>query len=200
MLTFITPCSRQDNLPAIVNSINFDKIHKWIIVYDTSEEKRYNKLYENHTQIMEVECNIKPISGKGQPQRNYGMSLVDDGYIYFLDDDNIIHPQFWSIVDLLDNEKFFTFDQIRKDINGGILFDQIRKDIKEGILYGNKIIVRLIDTAMFIVHKKHIGNIKWLEDRFCSDGFFICDIYNNNKESHVYINSIGCYYNYLQWV
>jgi hypothetical protein len=135
---------------------------------------------------MEVECNIKPISGKGQPQRNYGMSLVDDGYIYFLDDDNIIHPQFWSIVDLLDNEKFFTFNQIR--------------NIKGRILYGNNITVCYIDTAMFIVHKKHIGNIKWLEDRFCSDGFFICDINTNNKESHVYINSIGCYYNYLQWV
>ena len=185
MLTIITPCSRDDNIPAVFKSINFDKITKWIIVYDTSTKTEYNKLYENHPKIMEVECNIKPLSGKGQPQRNYGMSLVDDGYIYFLDDDNIIHPEFWSIVDLLDNEHFFTFDQIRNESGE--------------ILSGNNLQVCFIDTAMFIVHKKHIGDIKWLEDRFASDGFFICAINTNNNESHVYISSIGCYYNYLQW-
>ena len=177
MLTIITPCYRQANIPIIYNSIVFDKIDKWIIVYDTSKDRKYNKLYD-HPKILEVECNI---AGRaGHPQRNFGMSLVDDGFIYFLDDDNIIHPNFWKIE--ITPEKFYTFDQIRK---------------ANDILKGNKIKLYFIDTAMFIVHKKHIGNIKWLEYKYNADGYFICDIFYKNPESHVYIDSTCSYYNYL---
>jgi hypothetical protein len=181
MLTIITPCSRQHNIPKISNSIKFNKIHKWIIVYDTSKDRTYNKLYKNHPKILEVECN-DGISGN--PQRNYGMSLVDDGWIYFLDDDNIIHPKFWSIFNKLNCSKFYTFDQAR--------------DKQGGVLPGHTIALNHIDTAMFIVHKKHIGNIKWHNDRYNADGYFICDINENNKDAHIYINDIAAYYNFLE--
>ena len=35
-ITIITPCSRIHNLPMLHESIKFDKINKWIIVYDTT--------------------------------------------------------------------------------------------------------------------------------------------------------------------
>ena len=180
MLTIITPCHRQNNIPKLFNSINFEKINKWIIIYDTSNDRKYNKLYDNNPIIMEIECN-GGISGN--PQRNYAINLVNNGYIYFLDDDNIIYPNFWSIIDILDNESFYTFDQLRN---------------KSGeILQSNNIAVNHIDTAMFIVHKKHIGNIEWMCDKYEADGFFICNINENNKGKHIYINSVSCYYNYL---
>jgi hypothetical protein len=181
MLTIITPCCRQNNIPKLFNSINFNKIINWIIIYDTSNDRKYNKLYENNPKIMEVEC-TGGISGN--PQRNHGISLVNDGYIYFLDDDNIIHPEFWSIVDKLDNNNFYTFDQART--KGG------------KILRGNEIGIRRIDTAMFIVHKKHIGNITWKCDLYGADFFFISEININNAGKHTYINKTACYYNYLK--
>ena len=183
MLSIITPCYRQYNIPKLYNSIIFDKINKWIIVYDTSNNKKYNKLYENHEKILEIECSI--IGKVGNPQRNVGINYVDDGYIYFLDDDNIIHPNFWSIINILDSNVsnvFVTFDQLRKNRT----------------LYGKNIKVNQIDTAMFIVHKKHINNIKWREDKYNADGFFITEIYDNNKKLHKYMNQIGCYYNFLE--
>jgi len=180
MLTIITPCCRQSAIPILYNSIRFDKINKWIIVYDTSQNRKYNKIYNDNPQILEVEVN-KGISGN--PQRNYGISLVDDGFIYFLDDDNIIHPHFWSIIDILDNNKFYTFDQLRTK--------------KCDVLYGNNINVGHIDTAMFLVHRKQIGNIRWIENLYEADGYFITELNNNNKGLHVYINFICCYYNYL---
>jgi len=184
MLYIITPCYRQCNIPKIYNSINFDKIHKWIIVYDTSNDRKYEKLYENDEKIIEVECNDEGIYGN--PQRNYGMIFADNGFIYFLDDDNIIHPNFWRIIDLLDDDsKFYTFDQLR--------------DIKnESILHGNTIGVGTIDTAMFIIHTKSIKDTKWKIYEYAADGYFICDILNNNIDSHEYINTVGCYYNFLQ--
>jgi hypothetical protein len=180
MLSIITPCCRPHNLSKLYESIDFGKIDMWIIVYDTSKNRNYEKIYKGHPKIMELECN-NGISGN--PQRNLGMSLVDDGFIYFLDDDNIIHPEFWSILDSLNEEFFYTFDQLR--------------DNKSEILPGNKVQLYSIDTAMFIVHKKHMKGIYWKNDRYDADGIFITDILNANRSSHLYINKIASYYNYL---
>jgi hypothetical protein len=180
MLTIITPCSRPENLPYIYDSINFDKIEKWIIIYDTTKCINQNKLYETNSKILEVKCKK---SMTGNPQRNYGMRLVDDGFMYFLDDDNIIHPNFWNIIESLDDNNFYTFHQLR--------------DNKEVVLPGNNIMVGYIDTAMFIVHKKHTKNIYWKHIKNCADGFFICDVNKNHEACHIYIDSVGCYYNYL---
>ena len=180
MLSIITPCYRQHHLSALHDSIEFDKIHVWIIIYDTSNGRTYPRLYEGTPKIMEIEWN-GGISGN--PQRNYGMSFVTDGFIYFLDDDNIIHPHFWNTIIELHTDNFYTFDQQRNK-NGDIL-------------YGNRIEVGYIDTAMFLVHKKHIGALEWITDKYDADGYFICTIAKNHPESHCYINTTACYYNYL---
>ena len=115
MLTIITPCSRPDNLGMLSKSIKFDKIDKWIIVYDTTKDRTYKKSFEGNSKIIEVECN--DAGDYGNQQRNYGMSLVDDGFIYFLDDDNIVHPSFWILLDKhMDDEIFFyTFNLLSLD-------------------------------------------------------------------------------------
>ena len=54
-ITIITPCSRIQNLPMLYDSIKFDKIHKWIIVYDTTIDSYYHS-FLSHKQILEVDC------------------------------------------------------------------------------------------------------------------------------------------------
>jgi hypothetical protein len=177
-LTIITPCCRQENIPILYTSIPFDKIDKWIIVYDTSRDRTYTRLYDGHPQIVEVECNA---GVSGNPQRNYGMTLVDDGFIYFLDDDNIVHPEFGSIISQLQCRCFYTFDQQRRN----------------SILRGHTIKVGRIDTAMFIIHKQHIKDITWITSRYNADGVFIRDIAHRNNGAHIYLNKVGCYYNFI---
>ena len=177
MLTIITPCSRRENLCKVYESIHFEKIHKWIIVYDTSKQMTYTKLFQ-HDKILETECSDFGISGNAQ--RNFGASLVLDGHIYFLDDDTIVHPEFWNLQ--FDNEYFYTFDQYRCSICGWVL-------------YGNDIRVNRIDTAMFVV-PKHMFS-EWDVSRYDADGYFITKLNILNPGKHIYCNVLACYYNYL---
>ena len=173
-LTIVTPCSRQENLVKVFDSIQFDKIDKWIIVYDT-KKKSFTKMFDN-PQIVEDFCNSPGISGNAQ--RNYGASLVQDGLIYFLDDDNIVHPNFWNLT--FQENNFYTFDQ----------------DRKSHILYGNKIALNNIDTAQFVVPKSMF--VGWDINRYDADGIFIVEVNSKNKDKHVYINTNAAYYNYLR--
>lgn len=178
-ITIITPCCRPENLPTLFSSIRFSHIYKWIIVYDTSKDRTYTHQFD-HPQIVETECNL--LGSAGHPQRNAGMALVDDGFIYFLDDDNIIHPNFWPLLHGLNPLNFYTFNQQRTPTS---------------ILPGEHINVGTIDTAMFIVHKSHLGGIEWETQRYDADGIFISNINKHNMGKHIYLNVVGCFYNYI---
>lgn len=178
MLTIITPSCRPQFLLKLKESIQFDKIDKWIIVYDTSRNRSYTKLF-NDPKVEEVFCDV--VGQAGHPQRNFGVNMVTDGHIYFLDDDNIIHPDFWNLK--FEPDYFYTFDQLR--------------DKRGSILTGNNIALSRIDTAMFVVPKKMFQGITWDIGRYDADGIFICQIKARYPNSHRYINTTACYYNFL---
>jgi len=181
-INIITPCSRPDNLDIIIKSINFDLIDKWYIIYDTSKNRTYTKKYMENTKIEEHFCS--DIGIVGHPQRNFGLKLINDGFVYFLDDDNIIHPEFWNIVPTLDINYFYTFDQ---------------QQIYVGkILKGNIIKVLWIDTAQYIIPKQLINNLTFDVNKYHSDGLFITKINELYPKNYIYIPKIACYYNYLE--
>ena len=181
-VNIITPCCRQKNLDLIIKSINFDLIDKWYIIYDTSKDRTYTKKFEDNPKIEEHFCSDTGVVG--HPQRNYGLNLVKDGFIYFLDDDNIIHPEFWNIAQTLDINCFYTFDQQR---------------LYEGkILKGNVLKVFWIDTAQFIIPKQLIKNLTFDITKYHADGLFITKINELYPKNHIYIPKIACYYNYIE--
>jgi glycosyltransferase involved in cell wall biosynthesis len=186
MLTIVTPCSRQDNLQTIRASIRFDKITEWIIVYDTTKGRTYPRLFRDDPQIRELDTDNYGISGNAQ--RNHGASQVKDGLIYFLDDDNIVHPHFWDLVDTFDPAYFYTFDQ------RFFVPDTFRK-ATNFVFKGNEPAVRKIDTAMFVVPAKMW--IPWTVDRYDADGIFIEDVHVRNPSRHKYIPEVAAYYNYV---
>ena len=187
MLTIITPCSRPQFLLKLKESIQFEKIDKWIIVYDTSRDRSYTKMFDE-SKIEEVFCS--DLGQAGHPQRNFGVKMVTDGHIYFLDDDNIIHPEFWNLT--FEPDYFYTFDQLRTK-KGTVL-----KGIKETtVLKGNKIKVNHIDTAMFVVPLKMFEDNSWDITKYNADGFFITQVFAKYSNMHKYINVIASYYNFL---
>jgi len=176
-LTIITPSYRIDNLLQIKESINFEYIEEWIIVYDGTKITDNPKLFENqeNNKIKEYVHQSEGISGN--PQRNYGLTKITnpDTLLYYLDDDNIIHPDLYKLLNIIDN-KIYTFNQL----NG---------------IKGNNVMVNHIDTAMVIIPYNLCKDISWVKFQYNADGYYIEECYNKNKDLHVYVDNALCYYN-----
>jgi predicted O-methyltransferase YrrM len=179
-ITIITPSYRVDNLIQLKNSINFDYVNEWIIVYDGKKINEIPNLFknENNCKIKEYICDDDGISGNSQ--RNYALTKItnEKTYIYYLDDDNIIHPQLYKLINILDDNKIYTFNQVDR-------------------ITGNNINIGQIDTAMFLIDYNLCKNIVWISDKYEADGFYIKECYEKNKHLHIYVNNDLCYYNKL---
>jgi hypothetical protein len=178
----VTPCSRPENLLKIRESIDLNYIKKWIIVYDAKKVKNETKLFneigiEEHHYDGEISW--------GHSQRNYAMdNLIHDDrdYIYQLDDDNMIAPGFYKIPKIIQDNKIYTFDQVRP--NGTIL-------------YGKEVAYDRIDTAMFLVNFGLCKDIRWNTKAYNADYQFISECVKRYPQAHVYLEGIYCYYNKL---
>lgn len=179
-MTIITPSYRTNNLITLKNSINFDYVDEWIIVYDGSKISENPNIFsnENNDKIKEYVFTGEGISGN--QQRNYALSTIKntDTFIYYLDDDNIIHPSLYKLMNIVDKNKMYSFNQ------------------EDGIK-GNTVVRNHIDTAMILIHYNLCNNIIWNIREYGADGYYIEECYNKNKNKYIYVNNDLCYYNKL---
>lgn len=87
-------------LHEVVKSLRFNFIHEWIIVHDHRTINDSVAVFQGkHPKIREV---FNPNSGNfGNPEKEFGLSLVPPdrkGFIYFLDDDNYVHVNLWTLM------------------------------------------------------------------------------------------------------
>jgi predicted O-methyltransferase YrrM len=179
-LTIITPSYRIDNLLEIKKSINFNYIEEWIIVYDGSKTIDNPKLFENQENNKIKEYVYKGEGISGNPQRNYALSKITNHntLLYYLDDDNIIHQNIYRLLNIIDNNKIYTFNQYNR-------------------IKGDNINIGMIDTAMVIIPYNLCKNVKWILDKYDADGYYIKECYDENKNIHTYVDNDLCYYNKL---
>lgn len=175
-LSIITPCSRPEFLDAVSKSINIPKNnYRWIVVFDSET------IPENIPEC-ETYC-IKDVNSVcGNAQRNLGIDLVTEGWIYFNDDDTTMHPDLWHNIKDLDND-FISFDQVWTS----------------GVhrLYGNIVKLSYVDSHNFILHTSLVGNERFVLSRRDADGIFAENCYNKAKNKY-YINKVLSTYNSLQ--
>lgn len=179
-LNIITPCFRTENLKIIKETIRFDLINKWYIIYDTSRTpfvKRYND-----PQIIELEVNHRCC---GAPQRNLGLDTITSGSVYMLDDDNVMHHNFWNLLEKFEPNKIYTFDQLRCRSEGKLT------DFK-----GGRYKKCQIDSAQFVVPKELIDKQRWVIAG-CGDGIFIEELYSRHPDKFIYVPEVGCWWNKL---
>ena len=178
-MTIITPSIRPSNLPKIKDSIDFDYVDEWIIVYDGKKISENPLVFksEGNPKIKEYIHTSEMISGNGQ--RNYAIDHIqnEDTYLHFLDDDNTIHKDLYKLLDIIDDGRIYTFDQ------------------KDRIT-GNHIEICQIDTAMFLVDFKLCKAIRWVSE-FTADFYYINDCYLQNKDNWIYVGNALCNYNTL---
>lgn len=188
-MTIITPCIRPQNLHKIKESINFDYINEWIIVYDGNKilDNPHLFIYDHTNKIKEYI--YKSNGASGNQQRNYALDNIinTNTYVYFLDDDNIIHPELYNLLDNIENNKIYSFDQKRPtDV---FPFTDYLK--------GDKIQIFNIDTSMFLIDYNLCKNIRWDLYKYNADGIFIMECYSANRDKWVYIDKLMSYYNYI---
>ena len=112
--------------------IRIDYIDEWIIVYNGNRIEKKPYIFEENKKIKEYIYKCDGISGNGQ--RNYALTKITtlDTLLYYLDDDNIIHPDLYGLLNFIDNNTIYSFNQYNR-------------------IKGNNIKVGYIDTAMVII-------------------------------------------------
>lgn len=189
LLYIVTPCSRPDNLLAIRERLPSNQEWVWVIVYTVRPLRR---AFSSDPRVYEfwpgVEANHEDDpTTYGNLGRNFGLGLVHDNisYIYFLDDDNIIHPKFWN----------FVYPVLLKGKNDFITFDQLHRP--ETILEGPLAILHMIDTAMFVTQRGLIGHKRWRLVAQDADGRFAA-MMQREARNHTYINHVCAYHNFFK--
>lgn len=180
MFNIITPCARAHNLTFIEESINIpEDQYRWIIVFDSPSipevyipKKAEVYAYQENGSVV------------GHAQRNFALNLINNGHIYFNDDDTVVHPNLWdNIKDSLDIYDFISFDQSNR--NGNLR------------LKGNNIKIDHIDSHNFIVSYILCKDIRFHIDKYNADGYFATDCYAKSRSS-LYIQKSLSIYNYLR--
>lgn len=176
MLYIVTPCSRPENLDTIAQSIpvNFH----WIIVHENDI-----KLPERDNTFL-LKCDRT--GPWGHAGRNFflnNFNLNDDDWVYCLDDDNIIHPNFENIVQqlLMMDYSIIHWGQLNKN-------NEIRLIPDIGI--------DKIDTACYMIKWKYNKFTRYNDEKYNADGFYAIDCSQNGPI--LTLNGSLCYYNYLR--
>jgi hypothetical protein len=186
-MTIITPCIRPENLIKIKGSIRFDYIDQWIIVYDGKKVTEHPNVFGNEENSKIKEYIYTGEGRSSNPQRNYGIGQVEDKhtYLYFLDDDNIVHPDLYDLLDTAEYGKIYTFNQDRP------------KDVFPFVtcLLGDTIELRKIDTAMFLIDYQLCKYVRWVPDKYNADGIYAMECYSTNRDKWIYVNRTLAYYN-----
>lgn len=194
LLNIITPVSRPHNLNLLKKSILTEVspyFHiKWHCIYD--EGKNIEITESKESWIVSRYGGIANDCAGGS-QRNSALDIITDGWIYCLDDDNIIHQDFGKNIHTLikDNPSAqgILFNQRR--YNG--LFDLLAKE--ENIRIGH------VDIAQFIFTKEISDSIRFQENFYQSDCDFILRIllkaYAVDKNQILFVNEFLAHYNYL---
>jgi len=186
-LTIITPCCRPANLKKLYDTIRFEFVDEWIIVYDGKHVKENPRMFSSNPKVSEY---IYEGTGcMGSPQRNFGMDQIQNwnSWLFFLDDDNMIHPGLYEMTRRAHPGRIYTFDQLRPDGT---------------ILKGNKIKKGYIDTASILIHADLVReNPRWpiyLTHTLGGDGKFIEDLHSLYSPKFVYLNRVLGYHNGLK--
>jgi hypothetical protein len=212
-LNIITPVSRPENLTAIYR--NLSEINeldiRWFTIFDPLCASSVDE-WSSHVQRTAAEPELPqsqfPVQiavagtsgGWGGSKRSYAMSVIDDGWCYFLDDDNLIQPDLARVfrrgLEEQPNAQVIVFHQARRD--GSIRLHAAPENMR-GCHF---------DTGQFVMKRSFIGEVDYAPasspwstiwpDVGVGDWNFIERFWNANPQHFHFVPEIGSYYNALR--
>jgi glycosyltransferase involved in cell wall biosynthesis len=186
-----TPSIRYDNVKIIYRSlvpfVNKGYDIRWTIVYDSTSKIFFPEIDEPWVRQFSYHENG---GVAGNHQRNHAVDNIDgDGILFSLDDDTIIHPDFFSKlreVSIANPAKrgFLFHDQLSDDS----IIKALPNRIKEGCI-GNQ---------NFAVKRSLIG-MRRMNIHYCADGEYIEQLYKQNPNEFIFIDKVLALHNRLLW-
>lgn len=196
-LSIITPCTRPYNLPVIykslLNSNFFFDSTEWIIIYNNEFIDERIKVYEEETIkiVLGKYIKTKEDTSVGSGVRNEGLKYVTGDLIVYLDDDNIIHPDFFDYISKhFENDKILIFNQFNDKFSGARL---------PSVFSINNIVPGYIDTAQIIVPSLY-KHIFWPITRNGTDEYtYLINLLNYVGVNKIkWVNEVITYRNYIK--
>lgn len=188
-LHIVTPCIRVGNLAAIGESIRAARVPDgmtlhWLVVLDNRFGLDVEKAREATAAVPGTVVELGRSEGPGEyAQCNRALELISDGWIVFLDDDNLFHADLPARL----------AETIREHPNAGaIVYDQgVRRASPRNVR------VSRIDSGQFALARAFVG-----EDRFSvyapsADGAFIEALYKRAPDKFVFLSETLALYNAL---
>lgn len=173
----------RDSIEPIPEDINLT----WLIVFDTS------KVEPGPQEILDlpyVKYSVCPntTTSVGGVQKNHALSLVEgDPWVYFLDDDTIMHPNFYSVLQRTPEDK------------RGVLFGMDRTHLGHFTLQPGQIAQGYIDTGCFILKRSLIGKTKLYDKELCTEDFYLIrDCWAKDHKSFIVFDELASYFNQLR--
>jgi hypothetical protein len=186
-----TPSIRHDNVLIIYRSllpfVNRGYDIRWTIVFDSYADVFFIEI--DKPWVRQFHCRREG-GIAGNHQRGFALDHIDgDGICFSLDDDTIIHKDFFPVLKEISeknpNKRGFLFhDQLSDDTT----IYAHSKRIREG----------MVGNQNFAVKRSLIGELR-PGNHYCSDGEFIENLYKQYPKEFVFVDQILAYHNRLLW-
>ncbi len=176
-LAIITACSRPENILKILESIPDAAWVEWIIVLDYGIDFDIKRIgAPRPVTLLKNSDPVKRGAG-GQHVKNIGLEYaIKNGFshVYFLDDDNLVHPSFWE-----------EFKSIKSIPDGDlIMFDQELHEHGETLVRVPQPHPMQIDQGQYIVNLSTLGALR-IPHSYDGDGRFAQAIAHSGCVSYV---------------
>lgn len=191
----VTRCTRTGNLLKIKQSVFDSKFDiDWHIIFDNSVLKDVS--VDLLTQLQTSNTFFHFLTGKQgdllYPQSGEIVKQFTEGLVYYLDDDNILHENFYKEISKSvkqnKDKKIFVVGQLvdGKDFTGL----QIREAAPEHTKFQH------IDMGQLLIDYSVFKQYDFIGD-YAADGHFIDKIYKEQPQWFFWNNKVLSYYNYL---
>jgi len=198
-LHILTRCTRPHNLIQVRDSV-FSNLSenlniKWHVIFDTAPLKDIDA--ETLSEISSDSTIFHFIKG-GDGGMLYPQStdiikeLNEDDWFYFLDDDNIMHPDFYEYISVALDKKDKKIHVVSQKVAGKDFTGlDVRIASPKNTGFQKTDIAQLIMSVSLI--KEYVFGAS-----YAADGYFVESVLKDHPKTFEYHNVILCHYNYLE--
>lgn len=168
-LHLLTAVTRPENLPAIEASLAGADAHGIEVVWHQQADPDRQSV-------------------GGQTIKNAMLDAITDGWVYILDDDNLMHPAFWGAL----AHALANFPDAAM-----VVISQVHRNGWARLAHPGMLKPTLVDAGQVVVNRAALGDAR-IPAHYCGDGEWIAGLAAQLAGRIVYVTTPATYYNWLR--